>query len=221
MSSLERQVKLRINFFYLYPTKVPKHAMLDAKDIFGWENWLQMELLYLMSTQDPGGEYWVEDSMSIDRRSFKGRSGKSDARVDLAYRRINEERGVYNAIELKLKKTPAALVTGMLRDLDRLASVRPNQFNFRSITSIGLCPGQVAPLSKWLKVATDVNKENLDNGCPRGFGKYRLVILHWESGRVGYARSGCNVARDNFRDWLNSNVRMVVKKYNLKDPSRK
>ena len=172
-------LKNRLDFFSKY----------DKKPLQRWENWFQMELLYLL-VHSGVKDAWFEDRYSHDKRTKLPYSklGFAQASIDIVYRRPNTISHLYTGIELKVQNHPEHSIKGSLVDLLRIGSIVSSEWAFRAIFSISIYLHETS--SKYIALAREMEGDIIN------IGPYKAAIIGWE------ASSASEATLDSYKQWL-------------------
>lgn len=139
-------------------------------EIARWENWLQMELLFLFDKK--GADSWWEDAYKFHgRKKLKlPNSNKLGAQIDIVFRQKSADTEVYTALELKAKITPDQSIGAAMKDLLRINALK--QTSFRAIVAIAAYLPRRE--SAYEELVTKIGGEIID------FGVWRIALFGWE-----------------------------------------
>jgi len=127
-------VKLFDNFFS--QKRIQKRLnIIREEEITGWEIWWQIEFATYLSTKDESLSEWVREwEYPLDKR--RGTSNKMY--IDFVVRQKYAKKGRYIALELKQHLYIKNCIKNMLKDTDKVFSMRKSASDIRSFWNIGI-----------------------------------------------------------------------------------
>lgn len=127
-------VKLFDNFFSR--KKIQKRlSIINEKEITGWEIWWQIEFATYLSTKDESlSEWYREWKYPIDKRI----SSQSEMSIDFLIRQKYAKKDNFIALELKQHIFAKRCIQNMLKDVDKVFSMRKSTSDIRSFWNIGI-----------------------------------------------------------------------------------
>ena len=112
-------------------------ALIQSKEISGWEIWLQVEFAMFLEEHISVEEWLREFQYSMDMRSSKKQTYMA---IDFLVRKKRARLGQYIAIEIKQNKSPASCINGMMKDVCKISLVKGSEDDIRSMWSLGIHP---------------------------------------------------------------------------------
>ena len=127
-------VKLFDNFFSR--KKIQKRlSIINEKEITGWEVWWQVEFATYLSTKDESVSEWYREwKYPIDNRV----SSQSEMSIDFLIRQKGAKKDYFIALELKQHIFVKRCIQNMLKDVDKVFSMRKSASDIRSFWNIGV-----------------------------------------------------------------------------------
>lgn len=169
------------------------------KGWYGWEKWFQVELAYQLSDE---GEAYVEKQYAYDERKKLpiGKLGNSNAFVDVIFRKNNDTKGWYSAIELTVGRTKQSLQK-VLSDLLKIKAIRNGDWRFRSVFVILAFNNNFEKNTRYAKLFDEI-KEKFDAKVIDG-GEFSFLIFGWEPQNLMNKMNN-----DNYGAWVDALVKM-------------
>ena len=172
-----------------------KNRLNFLSDSYGWEKWFQVELAYELSSQG--------DALTEAQRAFDGRKklpakkvNNSNAFIDVLFRKKNDLKGKYAAIEIKLIRTEQGL-RHVLQDLIKIRGLLSSAWNFRSVIVVfvhGVKDGRRD--GKFLKVKSDICAH--EKVKPIKTEHFEFLVFGWEPTRDTTVK----MAHETYDTWL-------------------
>ena len=130
----EFTVKLFDNFFSR--KKIQKRLkIINEKEITGWETWWQVEFATYLSTKDKTvSEWYREYKYPVDKRV----SSQTEMAIDFLIRQKHAKKNSFIALELKQDIYATSCIRKMLKDADKVFSMRQSASDIRSFWNIGV-----------------------------------------------------------------------------------
>ena len=133
-NDFEFVVKLFENFFA--QNRIQKQFQVISKcNITGWEIWLQIEFASFLEEIDVSiSEWYREWEYPLDKR----KTNKSKMFIDFLIRQKYAKKDSYIALELKQSLSMKTCITNMIKDVDKVISIRKSTSDIRSFWNIGI-----------------------------------------------------------------------------------
>jgi hypothetical protein len=144
---------------------------------YGWEKWLQVELAFELSKC---GEVYVESRYAYNQNKKLpiGKLKNKNAFIDLIFRKHNDSKGYYSAIELTVGRTQREL-RKVLLDLMKIRAVKNSKWEFRSVFVVLVYDVKVDKNTKFVNLCRDIQEEfNAETIVVEDF---TFLMFGWES----------------------------------------
>ena len=109
--------------------------VIEKENINGWEIWWQIEFAAFLSKHDKISSWEREKSLPVDGRTSWA---KKNMFVDFYIKQKYSKKDTYIALELKQNKSMKQCITKMLRDINKVNSLKQSYNNLRSFWNIGI-----------------------------------------------------------------------------------
>lgn len=162
---------------------------------YGWEKWFQVELAYELSSHG--------DALLEAQRAFDGRKqlpdkkvNNSNAFIDILFRKKNDLKEKYAAIEIKLTCTEQGL-RQVLQDLVKVRALLSSVWDFRSVIVIfvhGVNDGRRD--GKFIRVKTGICAH--ENVKPIKTEHFEFLVFGWEPARDTTVK----MSHETYDTWL-------------------
>ena len=110
-------------------------SIINKKEITGWEIWWQVEFATYLSTKDETiSEWYREEKYRTDKRV----SSQTEMAIDFLIRQKYAKKNSFIALELKQHIHAVSCIRNMLKDVDKVFSMRQSESDIRSFWNIGV-----------------------------------------------------------------------------------
>lgn len=121
--------------FFRQPSLKSALRVIQAREITGWEVWIQVELARFLSEHETGPEWYREESLQFDYRIEKTRYF---FKPDFIIRKKGAATGRYIALEIKQHRQAGNCVSNMVSDLVKVSKMRRSEIDLRSFWALGI-----------------------------------------------------------------------------------
>jgi len=108
---------------------------IHKTSITGWEIWFQIEFATFLENKNSSVSEWYREwEYPIDKR----KSLKSKMFIDFLVRQKYAKKDAYIALELKQNISAKTCITNMIKDVNKVTSIRKSSSDIRSFWNIGI-----------------------------------------------------------------------------------
>lgn len=172
---------------------------------YGWEKWFQVELAYELSSQ---GEAYVEKQCAYDKNKKLpiGKLQNSNAFIDIIFRKNNDIKDYFSAVELTVGRTRQSL-RKVLSDLIKIKAIKNSEWKFRSVFIVLVYDSNYEKNTKFVQLYDKlIEKYNIK---PIDFCGFTFLVFGWEPQGLK-----ANMVNSSYGDWVDG-LEKVYKEYGV------
>lgn len=164
---------------------------------YGWEKWFQVELAYELADK---GEAYVEKQCTYDKKKKLpvGKLLNSNAFIDIIFRKHNDTKGYFSAIELTVGRTKQSL-RKVLSDLLKIKAIKKKDWFFRSVFVVLVFDRNYEKNTKFSKLYDRIKSEFQAKSID--LGDFSFLVFGWEPQNLIN-----NMNDGNYAAWVESLV---------------
>ena len=173
---------------------------------YGWEKWFQVELAHMLTSH---GEAHIEVPYAFDKRKKipEKRVKNENAYIDVVFRKTNDLKNKYSAIEIKLIRTEQGL-RQVLQDLVKVQAVLGSKWDFRSVIVVFIHGMENDTNTNYVKIKNKICEDY--NVKPIGSEHFEFLIFGWEP----KTNATGQMSHTSYQAWFKE-IKEIFKKYGV------